>query len=344
MKTSMDHKRRVARRNWVAGALFGVIVATVAGAWGATAFKKMVAGQTATAADVNQAHQDLANAIDALEAKVTAQASQITAQAAEIAKLKTDPDCPPGYTKDTTAPASITVCKKGSDEMVKVGDFWVDRYEMSIVDAKTYNSGQCNGAGGTQYGPGISDNYPTTFPDSANVTSATSRIYACSRSGNYPSRMMTWFQAAAACAFAGKHLCTNGEWQAAAFGTPDNGTSCNTDGPDVSNAGKYTACASTFGVRDLVGNLSEWVDMWGQAGKTWMTGDNASAQPWYAIDKTWNVNGRVAKGNAFIDGLPFAAHRGGYWGAKDGAGVFSLDLGHGPVDSATYIGARCCRQ
>ena len=114
MRVKTNNERRVGRRNLIAGLLSGVILATVAGAYATTTFKKMVSGQKATAADVNKAHQDLADAIDKLEAKVTA-------QAAKIAKLETDPDCPPGYTRDTTAPSSITVCTKGKDEMVKVG-------------------------------------------------------------------------------------------------------------------------------------------------------------------------------------------------------------------------------
>jgi len=331
----------VGRRNWVAGALFGVIVATVFGAWAATTFKKMQAGKPATAADVNQAHQDLATAIDNLEKKVTA-------QAAEITKLKTDPDCPPGYTKDTTAPSSIVVCKKGSDEMVKVGDFWVDRYEMSIVDAAVWSSGSCNGAGGKQYGAGTSDDYPTSFPDSAKVTGAASRLYACSRSGTVPSRMMTWFQAAAACTFAGKHLCTNGEWQAAAFGTPDDSVSCNISTSAAEKAGSRTGCVSQSGAYDMVGNLWEWVDLWGQAGKSWMSSDGQKATPWpsseYGGDATYNIDGRASAGSGWVNGSPAAARRGGYWATGPGAGVFAVYLGNGPSTWSTGIGARCCRQ
>jgi len=137
MRNKTDHERRIARRNLIAGVLFGIIVATGLGAYAKTAFKKMVKGAPATAADVNQAHQNLADAIDTLQAK--------------IAKLESDPDCPPGYTRDTTAPASITVCKRGVDELVKVSSFWVDRYEMSIVDSGAYAGGKCNGTG-KQYG------------------------------------------------------------------------------------------------------------------------------------------------------------------------------------------------
>ena len=85
-------------------------MATVAGAYAKTTYKKMVNGAPATAADVNKAHQDLADAIDKFEQKLVA--------------LESDPDCPQGYTKDSTA-ATITLCKStgGSDEMVKVGSY-----------------------------------------------------------------------------------------------------------------------------------------------------------------------------------------------------------------------------
>ena len=161
MRTKTEKERQVGRRNLIAGVLFGVIVATVAEAWASTVFKKMVKGQPATAADVNKAHQDLADAIDKLETKVTA-------QAAEITKLKVIPVCPPGYSLDTKVTA-YKICRRSKDEMVKVGDFWVDRYEMSIVDVTTFNGGRCNGSGGKQYGAGTNDDYPAGYPDSAKV-------------------------------------------------------------------------------------------------------------------------------------------------------------------------------
>ena len=41
-------------------------------------------------------------------------------------------DCPPDYERDLSGSnVQYVVCRKGQDEMVKVGDFWIDRYEMS---------------------------------------------------------------------------------------------------------------------------------------------------------------------------------------------------------------------
>ena len=263
-------------------------------------------------------------------------------EAAQVA----DPDCPPGYTKDTTAPASITVCKKGKDEMVKVGDFWIDRYEMSIADATTYQGGKCNGAG-NRYGQG-KDDYPTTFPDSGNWTNP---IYGCSTKNTIPSDSMTWFQAIQACALAGKHLCTNTEWQTAAAGTPDDSASCNITTLKQENTGSRQKCVSLWGVQDMVGNAWEWVSWWSQAGKEWMKNDGEFTTPFPASygygdgkDISRNINGRCTYGGIYRNGMPGAAFRGGSSGSSVSAGVFSMDLSYGPTNWNKGIGARCCRR
>jgi len=280
------------------------------------------------------------------------------------AKRVQEPDCPPGYAKDSTV-TSFTLCAKGSDQMVKVGDFWVDRYEMSIVDSTTWDSGKCDGSG-TQYGTS-SDDYPTTFPDSGNWSA---KLYACSISGVTSSASMTWFQAQQACTLPGKHLCTNGEWQAAAAGTYDPGSydgtsggACHTNGSAVrktGNAGSTPAasssCISRFGAEDMVGNLWEWVDWWGQAGKSWMTidgaPDGAGTAPWPSgygdgKDATSNIDGMAHNGSAlnpWSKGMPAAALRGGNAGNGTEAGVFAMRLYHGPSTGGSSFGARCCRR
>ena len=122
---------------------------------------------------------------------------------AEIAALKTQipsGTCPAGYTQDTTF-TSYTLCKKGNDEVVRVGDFWIDRFEIHIVNAPLWNSGKCDGTGGQCYGclGTFQDNYPASFPDSGNWTAplyASSMDTSGSTKKHYPpSRGMTWFQA-----------------------------------------------------------------------------------------------------------------------------------------------------
>ena len=134
----------------------------------------------------------------------------------------TNTSCPGGYQRDLSQ-TGFVLCKKGKDEMVRSGSYWIDRYEASVVDASAYNSGSCDGAG-KQYGKGSTNDYPASFPPNGN---ATTKLFACSRLGHIPSAWATWFQAATACAASGKHLCSNGEWQAAAYGTPDDKSSCN---------------------------------------------------------------------------------------------------------------------
>jgi iron(II)-dependent oxidoreductase len=84
---------------------------------------------------------------------------------------------------------------------------------------------------------------------------------------------VTWVSledARAYAAWAGKRLPTDIEWQWAAQG--DDGRKwpwgdkfraeyCNSDTPGTSAVGAYPANSSPFGVRDLVGNVWEWIDV-----------------------------------------------------------------------------------
>ncbi len=326
--------KRAGRRHLAAGIVAGVLLAAVFGVQAKTTFKKMVAGAPATAAEVNAAHQDLATAMDKLQA--------------EIAKLEAEPDCPAGYTRDATA-KGITLCKRGADQMVKAGSFWIDRYELSIVAAAKYKGGLCNGTG-MIYGRSNQDNYPNSFPDDARITAP---LYACSMPGLTPSANMTDFQAAMACALSGKRLCSNYQWQVAATGTPDDSTSCNITGSgSIEAAGARPKCVSVWGAYDMVGNLWERVAWWGQAGKAvagYKTGTGAT--PWGAAfgdgkDGTWNINGTTRTMSSWFAGLPFAALRGGAggkWGNGANTGVYSVHLNNSPAFRGSDVTARCCR-
>ncbi len=236
-------------------------------------------------------------------------------------------------------------------EMIRVGNFCIDKYEASVWDSYT------NDTSGTQYGT-TSDNYPCG--DNANACSenGSNPIYARSIAGVNPARYITWFQAAQACANSGKRLCTNQEWQIAVSGTPDEDTSDPGDDLEECNiwanskpsgaswatenetieTGSASACVSDWGAYDMIGNVWEWTADWsGQGGDS----DDHTNTATYNQDQTYNVNEAQYQGNG--DGLPAAFLRGGRWGFGSGAGAFALFLSLAPSYSNYIIGFRCCQ-
>jgi formylglycine-generating enzyme required for sulfatase activity len=285
----------------------------------------------------------------------------VNANAASIGVLTvtgtaTLPNCPSGYTQDTQTTDFVLCTNSRGDEMVQVGDFWIDRYEASI-----WQHSDCSGM---QYG--VADyNYPATFPNNGNFDTP---VYACSLYSVHPSRLTTWFQAQAACAASGKHLCTNAEWQAAAEGTHDPGandglsnTLCNTDGAGPrftglagGTPGGSDSCISIWGAEDMVGNHWEMTAEWFIAGQTWQTAAGESqcesgctfAGGWptgYGQDATWAWNGEAIAGTGPAQGVPAMARRGGsYSGYGTKAGVFAIAVNGGPTNIDFDAGVRCC--
>ncbi|MFN7132401.1 MAG: formylglycine-generating enzyme family protein [Myxococcales bacterium] len=253
-------------------------------------------------------------------------------------------ECPLGWAPDASV-TSFVLCRKGLDEMVRVGTggstFWIDRYEAT-VNAKSDGSGTNYGAGG--------DDYPSTFPDNGQWTQP---LYAVSKSGNAPSGYLTWFQAAEACRLAGKRLPTRAEWLAAARGTqdpatPHDGTNgfCRTNGTTSRQAGGGNNCVSAAGAQDLIGNLAEWTDEWLAAAGT---GSNVT-QPWpqaagFGDDGVTNVTSSAVAGSLSsgtpVQGLPSAVLRGGAAGDGTRAGIFAMSLAGGPSASGPLTGFRC---
>lgn len=246
-----------------------------------------------------------------------------------------DDECPTGYERDWTE-ESFVLCRRGLDEMVKVGDFWVDRYESSV-----WSNADCTGA---QYGGEVNNwsDVEGTFPRNGQISSL---LYACSVNDVFPSTHLTWFQAQAACAASGKHLITNAEWQVAVAGTQDPGASdgaggtCNT-GPGTSGrrTGLGALCRSIWGCEDMIGNEWEWTaTLYGYGSSS----DDGSQSAYYGNDYYWNV--RAAEFPGPEGGhFPPAAVRGGSSAYGAGSGAFTTTL-HVSPDNANNHGFRCAR-
>ena len=136
-----------------------------------------------------------------------------------------------------------------------------------------------------------------------------------------PTVCITAYQAAIACQLSEKRLLTGAEWLAAGAGTvdtnTDNGaTDCNTNAPGAGvrapvNTGSRSACVSTSGMFDAIGNVYEWT-----------------------LDRTTDILTGVPSADTWI--------RGGAWG--DGAGA-SLSSGfpYTPFVASSDFGFRCGR-
>jgi hypothetical protein len=295
--------------------------------------------------------------IQALADLVAAQQQTIAAQQEALAGLKAqvdalaDPDCPAGYTLDALE-TKYKVCKKGADQVVKVGGsssaFWIDRYEATLWDAP-------DGAGAQWFGGGADDS-SKGFPKNGQ---ATQPLYAASVAGVAPAGSLTWFQASIACAASGKHLPTGAEWLRAAQLTADSGAvdgnlngekRCNTLSTTwrlTANAigpSTDTSCVSMWGAEDMIGNVREWIDQWYA-----LVAGPSTTGSWpagYAGDVTVGV-GAAACFNGTNSGcatqlpVPIPAYVGGDWGAGDGAGIFNTYVDSSPASWHQSVGFRC---
>lgn len=151
-----------------------------------------------------------------------------------------------------------------------------------------------------------------------------------------------------ACVRAGKRLPTNEEWQLFAAGTPDTKEVCVADESSADVTGSRSACISASGVFDAVGNVWEWThdDVFDgeyngrplpsegyvlqvdRGGIATVSGTSSSAL--FGEDYFW----------AKPEGV-YAIMRGGFYGSREDAGVYTAHAATPPTVTGQAIGFRC---
>jgi len=264
-------------------------------------------------------------------------------------------------------------CPENMSYINKLNGYCIDKYEASALGCENVGN-NCGNYTNAAYCPTICQPTDGVLGGVASTTGTTAKAY--SRANVAPFVGVSQYQSRQMCANAGKHLCTDEEWLAAAdlrgqyYNLPtslsaspyycvvDSGTYCNYAGNSnyACNTSRYkngvSGCYSSNDVYDMTGNVWEWTnntaDVINPLGT--VTAGTGTAN-WYYPNNTggWQNVTSAATTIYGNDGTYFpvtttgrAVLRGGYWLHGANAGPFCAYLYFDPSIVSYYLGFRCC--
>jgi formylglycine-generating enzyme required for sulfatase activity len=232
----------------------------------------------------------------------------------------------PGLVASTTTTSTVYLPLVKNDQPSMPGMVFIPAGNFKMGCDQAHNGGElCNGdellhtvyldayqidknlVTTTQYAQCVAAGHCTAPGD----TSSNLRLsyYGNSSYSNYPVIHVNWDQSNAYCAWAGKRLPSEAEWEKAARGSSDtraypwgdatptcalaNSNYCVND---TSAVGSYPSGASPYGVLDMAGNVWEWVNDWFDSSYYSVSPPSNPPGP-----TTSPYNGRVLRGGYWYD-------------------------------------------